>query len=69
MILAGPIVVNVGMSIGTAVLEPGEDPAAVLAVADQNMYLVKSRQSTRGASVSDADTTGTDTTGTETADR
>jgi diguanylate cyclase (GGDEF)-like protein len=55
MILAGPIVANVGMSIGTAVLEPDEDPAAVLAVADHNMYLVKSRQSTRAASVSDAE--------------
>jgi diguanylate cyclase (GGDEF)-like protein/PAS domain S-box-containing protein len=51
MILPGPIVANVGMSIGTAVLAPGEDPAYALTAADHNMYLMKSRHTTRAAVV------------------
>ena len=46
MILPGPIVATVGMSIGIAVLEPGTDPAAVLTLADRNMYRMKSRHAT-----------------------
>ncbi|HEY5456989.1 MAG TPA: GGDEF domain-containing protein [Acidothermaceae bacterium] len=53
MILPGPTVATVGMSIGVAVLSQGEDPATVLTVADKNMYLMKSRHPTRAASVSD----------------
>ncbi len=46
MILPGPIVATVGMSIGMAVLEPGTDPAAVLTLADRDMYRMKSRHAT-----------------------
>jgi diguanylate cyclase (GGDEF)-like protein/PAS domain S-box-containing protein len=55
MILPGPIVATVGMSIGMAVLEDGADPATVLTAADRNMYLMKSRQTTRSTSVADAE--------------
>ena len=54
MILPGPIVATVGMSIGMAVLEPGTDPATVLTLADHNMYRMKSRRvtaTTDGAAV------------------
>jgi diguanylate cyclase (GGDEF)-like protein len=51
MILPGPIVANVGMSIGTAVLAPGQDPADALTTADENMYLMKSRHATRAVVV------------------
>jgi diguanylate cyclase (GGDEF)-like protein/PAS domain S-box-containing protein len=54
MILPGPIVANVGMSIGMAVLGRGDDPTAVLSEADRNMYLMKSRHATRAVRVSDA---------------
>jgi cyclic di-GMP phosphodiesterase Gmr len=47
MMLPGPVVVTVGMSIGVAILETGQDPATVLGAADHNMYLMKSRQPTR----------------------
>jgi cyclic di-GMP phosphodiesterase Gmr len=46
MILPGPIVATVGMSIGVAVLEPGSDPTAVLTLADRDMYRMKSRRIT-----------------------
>jgi diguanylate cyclase (GGDEF)-like protein/PAS domain S-box-containing protein len=46
MILPGPIVATVGMSIGMAVLEPGTDPITVLTRADQDMYRMKSRRVT-----------------------
>jgi diguanylate cyclase (GGDEF)-like protein/PAS domain S-box-containing protein len=46
MILPGPIVATVGMSIGTAVLEPGTDPTMVLTLADHDMYRMKSRRVT-----------------------
>jgi diguanylate cyclase (GGDEF)-like protein/PAS domain S-box-containing protein len=46
MILPGPIVATVGMSIGMAVLEPGSDPAVVLTLADRDMYRMKSRHIT-----------------------
>jgi diguanylate cyclase (GGDEF)-like protein len=46
MILPGPIVATVGMSIGMAVLEPGTDPTAVLTLADHDMYRMKSRRIT-----------------------
>jgi diguanylate cyclase (GGDEF)-like protein len=55
MILPGPIVANVGMSIGMAVLVVGEDPADVLTLADHNMYLMKSRHATRAARVAHAE--------------
>jgi len=51
MILPGPIVATVGMSIGMAVLEPGSDPAAVLTLADRDMYRMKSRHITATAAV------------------
>lgn len=53
MILPGPIVANVGMSIGMAVLGRGDDPAVVLSEADRNMYLMKSRHATRAVRVTD----------------
>ncbi len=46
MILPGPVVATVGMSIGMAVLEPGADPAIVLTLADHDMYQMKSRRTT-----------------------
>ena len=46
MILPGPIVATVGMSIGMAVLEPGTDPTTVLMLADHDMYRMKSRRIT-----------------------
>jgi len=46
MILPGPVVATVGMSIGMAVLEPGSDPSAVLTLADRDMYKMKSRHIT-----------------------
>jgi diguanylate cyclase (GGDEF)-like protein/PAS domain S-box-containing protein len=51
MILPGPIVANVGMSIGMAILAPGQDPAHALTTADENMYLMKSRHTTRAVVV------------------
>lgn len=58
MILPGPIVANVGLSVGMAVLATGEDPAAVLNEADRNMYLMKSRHATRAVRVSDVRVAG-----------
>jgi diguanylate cyclase (GGDEF)-like protein/PAS domain S-box-containing protein len=54
MILPGPVVATVGMSIGMAVLEPGTDPTAVLTLADHDMYRMKSRRitATAGAAAS-----------------
>jgi diguanylate cyclase (GGDEF)-like protein/PAS domain S-box-containing protein len=60
MILPGPIVANVGMSIGMALLGRGDDPVAVLNEADRNMYLMKSRHSTRAVRVSDVRLAGTE---------
>ena len=53
LILPGPVVAQVGMSIGIAVLDIGADAATVLADADHNMYLMKSRHTTRAAGMSD----------------
>lgn len=47
MMLPGGVAANVGMSIGSAVLEAGHDPATVLSQADSNMYLMKSSQPSR----------------------
>ncbi|MEP7055104.1 MAG: GGDEF domain-containing protein [Actinomycetota bacterium] len=47
MMLPGGLAANVGMSIGSAVLGAGEDPALVLSQADHNMYLMKSSQPSR----------------------
>jgi cyclic di-GMP phosphodiesterase Gmr len=58
LILPGPIVANVGMSIGMATLEAGAEPATVLTIADQNMYLMKSRHATRTTTVPDAEDAG-----------
>lgn len=55
MMLPGGVAANVGMSIGSAVLEAGHDPASVLIQADRNMYVMKSSQPSRalgGAAVS-----------------
>jgi diguanylate cyclase (GGDEF)-like protein/PAS domain S-box-containing protein len=60
MILPGPIVANVGISIGMAVLGRGDDPVAVLNEADRNMYLMKSRHATRAVRVSDVRLAGPD---------
>ena len=46
MILPGPVVATIGMSIGMAVLETGSDPTTVLTLADHNMYQMKSRRRT-----------------------
>ena len=51
MILPGPIVATVGMSIGMAILEVDEDPTEVLTLADKNMYLMKSRHSTQASRI------------------
>ncbi|HEY5050288.1 MAG TPA: GGDEF domain-containing protein [Acidothermaceae bacterium] len=50
MILPGPVVATVGMSIGMAVLEPGTDPATALTLADHDMYRMKSRRTTEATS-------------------
>ena len=50
MILPGPVVATVGMSIGMAVLEPGTDPTAALTLADHDMYQMKSRRTTKATS-------------------
>jgi diguanylate cyclase (GGDEF)-like protein len=55
LILPGPIVASVGMSIGMATLEAGAEPAAVLTIADQNMYLMKSRRTTHTTAMPDAE--------------
>jgi cyclic di-GMP phosphodiesterase Gmr len=47
MMLPGAVAANVGMSIGSAVLEIGHDPALVLSQADRNMYIMKSSQPSR----------------------
>ncbi len=47
MILPGPVVATVGMSIGMAILEPGTDPTQVLTLADHDMYQMKSRRATQ----------------------
>lgn len=47
LILPDGLVVTIGMSVGIAALNPGEDPAATLAYADQQMYAMKSRRTTR----------------------
>jgi len=53
LILPGPIVATVGMSIGVSTLDKGADAATVLGHADHNMYLMKSRHATRAAGVGD----------------
>jgi diguanylate cyclase (GGDEF)-like protein/PAS domain S-box-containing protein len=55
MILPGPIVATVGMSIGMAVLEAGADPMAVLTLADRDMYRMKSRRVTTTSEVAAVD--------------
>jgi diguanylate cyclase (GGDEF)-like protein len=55
MILAGGLVVVVGVAIGTAELAPGEDPVAVLRKADAHMYSVKSLRTSRAAGPGDVD--------------
>jgi diguanylate cyclase (GGDEF)-like protein/PAS domain S-box-containing protein len=52
IILSGGVVASVGMSIGMAVLEKGEDAVTVLGAADRNMYLMKSTHGTRTTTVS-----------------
>jgi len=50
MILPGGVVVVVGVSVGTSLMQPGQDPAEVLAQADRQMYSAKSlRTSSAGA--------------------
>ena len=46
MLLAGGVVVVVGVSVGTAQMEPGQDPKEVLAQADAQMYTAKSLRAT-----------------------
>lgn len=55
LILPGPVVATVGISIGMAVLDKGEDPSAVLTLADKNMYLMKSRRTTQATPMVAAD--------------
>jgi len=55
MILPGPVVATVGMSIGMAVLDPGTDPTIVLTLADHNMYQMKSRRTTETSRAAAAD--------------
>ena len=50
MILPGPVVAIVGMSIGMAVLEPGTDSTTALTLADHDMYQMKSRRTTKATS-------------------
>ncbi len=50
MILPGPVVATIGMSIGMAVLEPGTDPTTALTLADHDMYQMKSRRATEATS-------------------
>lgn len=52
IILPGQVVASVGMSIGMAVLEKGQDVTTVLGDADRNMYLMKSMHATRTTTVS-----------------
>jgi diguanylate cyclase (GGDEF)-like protein/PAS domain S-box-containing protein len=52
IILSGQVVASVGMSIGMAVLEKGQDVTTVLEDADRNMYLMKSMHATRTTTVS-----------------
>jgi cyclic di-GMP phosphodiesterase Gmr len=47
MILAGGVVAVVGVSVGTALLTPGEDPVRVLEEADARMYASKSLRASR----------------------
>jgi cyclic di-GMP phosphodiesterase Gmr len=47
IMLPGAAVATVGMSIGVAILEVGQEPSSVLIAADHEMYLMKSRQPTR----------------------
>ena len=47
MVLPGGVAATVGMSIGEAILGPGQDAAAVLTAADAAMYKMKSRLPTR----------------------
>lgn len=54
IILSGQVVASVGMSIGMAVLERGQDASTVLELADRNMYLMKSMHGTRTTTVSEA---------------
>ena len=42
MILAGGLVVVVGVSVGQAEMKPGQDPVEVLKQADEHMYIAKS---------------------------
>ena len=46
MLLGGGIVVVVGVSVGSAQLHPGQDPASVLHAADAQMYSAKSLRAT-----------------------
>jgi diguanylate cyclase (GGDEF)-like protein/PAS domain S-box-containing protein len=52
IILSGQVVATVGMSIGMAVLEKGQDAATVLGTADRNMYLMKSAHGAKTTRVS-----------------
>ncbi len=52
IILSGGVVATVGMSIGMAVLEQGEDATEVLGIADRNMYLMKSTHGARTTTIS-----------------
>jgi cyclic di-GMP phosphodiesterase Gmr len=47
MVLPGGVAATVGMSIGEAILGPGQDAATVLTAADAAMYKMKSRLPTR----------------------
>jgi diguanylate cyclase (GGDEF)-like protein/PAS domain S-box-containing protein len=49
MLLVGGVVVVVGVSIGTAELRPGQEPAEVLRQADAHMYTAKSLRTSGGA--------------------
>lgn len=51
MILAGGVVVLVGVSIGRALMEPGQTPADVLHQADAHMYIAKSLNTSTAALV------------------
>ncbi len=51
MLLAGRVVAVVGVSIGTAELEPGREPGAVLEQADARMYSAKSLRTSTAAAL------------------
>ncbi len=54
MILPGRVVVVVGVSVGTSLLQPGEDPSSVLEEADARMYASKSLRSSQAGALRDA---------------